>query len=376
MPQRSPFSLAHVPPLLRRLRAGERRRARDPQPRGAEPGLARFAGDRRRELLEAIAGFLLEHELAVTPDNLTLAWQAFSGAVPGLARRIAGRAASGEPIDQPWLDALAADGGSGPAYRDLRLLLDALDHGVRQFARTALAARSATHDYRSDLDRHALALDGATPADPGADAAARLAALARAMAERTRRAEAELHAREQEAKALRKRLGQAVREAERDHLTGLPNRRAFEAELERQHAEAAAAGEPLSLAFCDVDHFKAINDAHGHEAGDRVLKLIAQLLARRSNGNCHVARHGGEEFVLLFRGLTPDEARARLDSAREDLAARSLLNRDTRQPFGQVTFSAGVARVAAGGDPREALRAADEALYRAKQQGRNRVLLA
>jgi diguanylate cyclase len=178
------------------------------------------------------------------------------------------------------------------------------------------------------------------------------------------------------ARSVRRGLGRGVRGPERDHLTGLPNRRAFEAELERQHAQAAAAREPLSLAFCDVDHFKHINDAHGHEAGDRVLQLIAQVLAKRSNDNCHVSRHGGEEFVLLFRGLTPVEAKARLDAAREDLAGRSLLNRDTRQPFGRVTFSAGVASVTAHPDPRQALKAADEALYRAKQEGRNRVLVA
>jgi diguanylate cyclase len=103
--------------------------------------------------------------------------------------------------------------------------------------------------------------------------------------------------------------------------------------------------------------------------------MIAQVLAKSSNDNCHVSRHGGEEFVLLFRGLTPSEAKARLDAAREDLAARRLRNRETDEPFGQITFSAGVASVVAHPDPREALKAADEALYRAKQSGRNQVLV-
>src|SRR3546814_16282073 len=79
----------------------------------------------------------------------------------------------------------------------------------------------------------------------------------------------------------------------------------------------------LPISFCDIDDFKAINDAHGHDAGDRVLKVIADTLAQISNDNCHVARHGGEEFVMLFRGLTPAEAAQRLNDARERLADSS-----------------------------------------------------
>jgi len=375
MAERGPLSLTHISPLLRRIRAGARTRSHDTAPAGSQQsaGLARFTGDHRRELLTAISDFLLDNDLAVNPANLASAWQAFSGASPSLCRRIAGRSDRGETITQAWLDEVTAECSAGPGHDDLRHMFDELDKGVRQFTRCTTAARSATSEYHSDLDRHVLQLEDTSQAE---EVASRLTSLARAMAERTRRAEQELQAREHEAKSLRRRLGKAMREAERDHLTGLPNRRAFEIELERQHAEAAAERAPLSLAFCDVDHFKLINDAHGHEAGDRVLKLIAQVLAKSSNDNCHVSRHGGEEFVLLFRGLTPSEAKDRLDAAREDLAARRLLNRDTREPFGQITFSAGIASVFAHPNPRDALKAADDALYRAKQAGRNRVLVA
>jgi len=367
MSERGRFSLTQLVPF-RRSRDDAHARPGDP----AGSGLKRFVEDERRQLLEDISGFLLRHDLAVNPANLTVAWEAFSGSSPGLFRRIAARAASAEPITQAWIDEVAAEHGAEAAADELRAMLAELDHGVRQFTRTATAARSATQEYSTDLDRHAVELEDA---DRAADRTARLAALARAMAERTRRAEADLREREREARTLRRRLGKAMRDAEHDTLTGLPNRRAFEAEFARLSAEAGASGKPLSLAFCDIDHFKQVNDSHGHDAGDRVLRLIAQVLARRSNDSCHVSRHGGEEFVLLFRDLTPGEAKVRLDAAREDLADRSLLNRDTHQPFGRITFSAGVARVDAD-NPRAALKAADDALYRAKQAGRNRVLVA
>lgn len=359
--------------LFRWFRAGEAPPPLAAPPHGGEStSLARFTEDNRRDLLETISKFLLDNELAVNPANLTIAWQAFSGASPNLFRRIANKSASGEPITQHWLDEITAAPAPAHAEQELQAMFEELDKGVRQFSKSTSAARNATSEYQTDLGQHLLELEEAGQA---IEMVSRLTSLARAMAERTRQAEAELQAREQEAKTLRRRLGKARRDAEQDHLTGLPNRRAFEIELERQHAEAAAAREALSLAFCDIDHFKRINDTHGHDAGDRVLKMIAQVLARSSNDNCHVSRHGGEEFVLLFRGLTPSEAKARLDAAREDLAARRLRNRETDEPFGQITFSAGVASVVAHPDPREALKAADDALYRAKQSGRNQVLV-
>ena len=112
------------------------------------------------------------------------------------------------------------------------------------------------------------------------------------------------------------------------------------------------------------------------DAHERVIRLIAEMLAGICDDNSHVARHGGEEFVVLFRGTGLTDARARLDDVREKLADRRLVNRATDEPFGQITFSAGVADVFDFSDPRAALKAADEALYAAKQGGRNRICLA
>jgi diguanylate cyclase len=326
---------------------------------------------RRRELLDAICSFLIDHDLEITLENLARAWSAYSGASPGLLQRIEERLRTGDKITQSWLDEHKSELGE----REDRalLLLAELDESIGQFTNNTTAVRSATRDYRSELTRQVLQLEG-----PGQEheVVSSLASLARSMVERARLAEAGLKSSEQEARALRRRLKKAKHEAERDALTGLPNRRAFELELARQYAECNAAKEALSIAFCDIDHFKRVNDRHGHAAGDRVLKLIAEVLSHCSNDNCHISRHGGEEFVLLFRGLSCSEAKARLDSARRELAGRRLLNRDTNEPFGQISFSAGVANVFAHGNPRDALTAADAALYRAKEAGRDRVFLA
>lgn len=344
----------------------------DPAPPGGA-GAREYAREARRELAHAITAFLVEHDLDISPANLSLAHAIFSGADPALARKIAMRVRAGEAITQPWLNELAETDASRPDRADLDRLITRLENNIDLFSTHSSAARLVTQDYGSELEQHVIDLE---QVQKTGQLVTNLAGLARAMLERTRKAEDDMRKSEDEAKALRRSLARAKRDAEIDHLTGLPNRRAFETLLERHYAEAQAAGEPLSVAFCDIDEFKRVNDLHGHEAGDRVIKLIAATLAKISDDHCHVARHGGEEFVMLFRGLSPAEAAKRLDDARENLAGRRLINRKTDEPFGQITFSGGVADVLGYGEVRAALKAADDALYRAKEGGRNRVELA
>jgi len=198
--------------------------------------------------------------------------------------------------------------------------------------------------------------------------------MVRQMIDRTAEMEKDMIRSEEQSEALRRNLEDAMRSAEEDFLTGLPNRRAFEKVFEREYREAVRAGEPLVVAFCDIDHFKRINDTHGHETGDRVLKAVARNLCGISSERCFIARHGGEEFVVLFRGKTLDEAKALLDAARIELAERRMVNRVSKTPIGHVTFSAGLADVFDYADRRAALKAADSALYLAKGGGRNQVV--
>lgn len=350
---------------LRHSRNGAR-----PSEDASDPGGGRQA---RSDLVAAIGRFLIDHDLDVSPANLVVAHSAFSGRNPQLARQIAMRSQSREGVTQQWIDEVTGDEAPPDGRADLDRLMARLETNLDAFQTRSKAAHQMTRDYGSELEEHLTDLE---QLQKTGQIVSSLADLAKAMLERTRKAEDEMRRSEDEAKSLRRSLARAKRDAEVDYLTGLPNRRAFEALLERQYREARETPVALSVAFCDIDNFKAINDAHGHEAGDRVLKVIADTLAQISNDHCHVARHGGEEFVMLFRGLSPAEAAARLDDARERLADRRLINRKTDTPFGVVTFSGGVADLFGYPDPRAALKAADEALYRAKEAGRNRIEVA
>ncbi|NMC68771.1 MAG: diguanylate cyclase [Myxococcales bacterium] len=159
-----------------------------------------------------------------------------------------------------------------------------------------------------------------------------------------------------------------------DGLTGLANRRVFDAELERHVKSAERYRKPLSLVMCDIDFFKRVNDTHGHKVGDEVLRGFAQVLLACKRDLDVVARYGGEEFAILCENT--DTAGAKLLAER---VRRELIQRPFAAEAGvfRVTCSLGVATFPVHAQNREDLvRLADEALYRAKHSGRNRTVTA
>lgn len=338
------------------------------------PDASRTVSDGRGDLLEQISSFLLANTLAVTPRNLVISHAIFSGSNLSLARKIFRQQMAGLPIDQQWLDEAFNDSGDVHDKKaELDKFVSRFEKSLASFSDTAREASEVTSDYTSALEKTARELE--TRSFNANDISA-LAGLNRSMLERTKLLEETMRASRREAEKLKQNLEVARHDADIDHLTGLSNRRAFEAVYEREYREARAAIDHLCVAICDIDHFKRINDTHGHDTGDRVIQAVAELLRDVAGDTCHAARHGGEEFVLLFRGVTTEQARERLDRAREAFAARHLINQDTNEPIGHVSFSGGVADVFAYEDPRAALRAADDALYQAKEAGRNQIALA
>ena len=157
-----------------------------------------------------------------------------------------------------------------------------------------------------------------------------------------------------------------------DGLTGLLNRRAIEEALDAQMQRSARSGEGFALMMLDVDHFKAINDRHGHAAGDLALKHVATQLRAALREVDRLGRYGGEEFLILLPGLALAQAQAVAERLREQLAARPLAQGDETIT---LSVSIGVAEWRGGAPGLDRVLAqADAALYRAKAAGRNRVV--
>ncbi len=159
--------------------------------------------------------------------------------------------------------------------------------------------------------------------------------------------------------------------AETDSLTGLLNRRRMGERLAEEQARFAAGGKPFCVILADVDHFKLINDTHGHASGDRVLRAVAQLFSEGLRGRDSASRWGGEEFLMLLPETTLEGAR--------DVAGRLRMAAETRlfELAGlkqRVTLTFGVAIYGTGRSLEDCLKAADEAMYAGKSAGRNTVV--
>jgi two-component system cell cycle response regulator len=176
---------------------------------------------------------------------------------------------------------------------------------------------------------------------------------------------------------LQARLNEArdalAHEAMHDPLTGVLNRRAFAIVLSRELSRKGRHQNVLAVGICDVDHFKQINDTHGHQAGDEVLCGLVRLIGSNLRGHDVLGRHGGDEFVVLTEHTREDGPGILYERLRAAVATRPITTGAGDIP---ITISFGVKLAAAGETEAELLAAADRALYQAKTSGRNQVRLA
>lgn len=302
-----------------------------------------------------VLAYLRAHGIPSAPRYYALVHSALSDNSSIAAHAIA-EATDVTPMSLEVADAILAamSGGNVQDAEDH----ERLRHQTLHLADLAADAQAATTRFGRDLT--------AGLGDIETDVRSVTAVLS-SMIERTRATEERLAAAAKEIEHLRDEVAEARNDAQRDELTGLMNRRGV-----IDHVSALDPTHPRTIAVCDIDMFKAINDGHGHEVGDRVLKVVASTLAEGCAPHL-VGRWGGEEFIVVLDEADPARAADLIDTVREQLGYRALRVRETGESLGRVTFSAGVA--AFNPPPFDlALRTADALLYQAKLAGRNRIL--
>lgn len=203
---------------------------------------------------------------------------------------------------------------------------------------------------------------------------------ARKAADMVRNQQTEIHIQElqaqlaqmkQETEQLREKMHKARQQALHDALTGLPNRLAYNERMAQEYSRWQRFGKPLTVVLWDIDRFKRINDTYGHAAGDKALALIARILGRKLRETDFFARYGGEEFIMLMPGTDSSNALKVADKIRQTVEKSGFRSGGEKLV---ITVSAGISELRPDDHPDDAVERADQCLYRAKNEGRNRCI--
>ncbi|UAK23917.1 GGDEF domain-containing protein [Sphingomonas nostoxanthinifaciens] len=328
--------------------------------------------DRWSCLFDDIRQVLLENRLEPTPTNYGLAHH-YLTADDATFNSAVDRATAHGGLSAAAAAALMAERNVELSAADLQGMAKEAQERLEEVEVILLGSREAHQDYGSTLATNAAELAAGAAAGPLVSS---LLDVTQSMIDKTQAIEDQLRTACEEIRELRESLAEAQDAANRDALTGLPNRRALDARLAAASDAARRTGRPFSIAICDIDHFKAVNDRFGHQIGDEVIKFVATSLSNGASERLFAARYGGEEFVVLFEGADAASASREVDRIRATIGKRDLRVNATGQSLGRLTFSAGVAQLAAmEGGASAMLKRADVALYEAKRAGRNRVMV-
>lgn len=323
------------------------------------------------EYLRQALPLMTRQRAALHPLSYAVWYEHVSGANPALSQELLVRTERGQTLDEASTRELYGrhiDTGHPMDEEVARRLSEGLAQVLMDMSHSATEAGSASERFGDSLDVWVQQLGAAATTLPLRE----LVAGTREMREHMSRLRQRLDRSQHEIETLRKEVQQARGEALIDALTGLANRRAFDRSL-LQCLSSQEAGTPTGpcLILSDIDHFKRINDTHGHASGDEVLRHVAQALQAVAHSHHLAARVGGEEFAVLMPSAGLHEAMMLAEQMRAQIAAQDLC--PSGKAVGQVTISLGVTQLGATESAQEFVGRADRALYSAKHEGRNRV---
>lgn len=320
---------------------------------------------------------MAQHGVPANPNNFAI-WYAFvSDRFPDLTYAVQGVLQTGQPFSaETCRDIYDRFFGSAAEEEELRQAGQRIEEALGKLIDFMGTAKQGASNYSDALQSFTGRLKGGIAAG-GNDLGAVVQAIlheTRSMADVNKQLETRLQSSAQEVAKMRQDMDELRREATTDALTNIANRKAFDVTLREAAVRAQENGQFLCLLMIDIDFFKKFNDAHGHQLGDQVLKLVAKCMTDCVKGQDTAARYGGEEFSVILPGTALRDAVKVGDAIRNHVAGKKIVNRRNNQNLGQITLSIGVAEYALGEPLGQFIHRADEALYLAKRMGRNRVL--
>jgi diguanylate cyclase len=328
-----------------------------------------------RDLAGSAIGTLQRYEIPPTPDNYALWYEYHAGHSPSLQRTIDVIISNNAGFDETTLEDLYATFFS--SVKEQKVVRETslrVQETLRDVIGIADRARTDARQFGNTLNGIASG-DFTKSMDNLRELIGHLLRETQRMAGRNQYVGVRMRESADKIAALERNLESALRDATLDPLTGLANRKSFDAALRKSAGEAMNSGDDLALLMVDIDHFKSVNDTWGHQAGDVTLCYLAKTLQQSVRGKDHVARFGGEEFAIILTRTDPTAAIKVGENIRQALA-RTPLRLEINPPMRPVTISAGASCYEPGEPLSEWVGRSDAALYRAKKEGRDRVRFA
>lgn len=318
---------------------------------------------------------LEDHCIPPLPRNFELFYIHFSGVNTGLSEQI------GPYLEQNRTISIEETETLYDRFISQATAADSFDAGSEQILNVAERLVEQVSDNQTALAGYGAVLTHSAERIAAPSSVENLLKIVAALSEETNQAakrnrilEHELLTSSTRITKLRHDLIQTRQAASTDTLTGIANRKAFDAKIKRTVVQSKSDPKlTFSLIMLDVDHFKRFNDTHGHRMGDHVLRLVGRLLSDNVKGRDTPARYGGEEFAIILADADLNAGLTVAEQIRGRLCTQRVIRRGTGETIGQITISAGVAQYRPGESGASLIERADAALYEAKRSGRNRV---
>ncbi len=325
------------------------------------------------ELLRAAIGHMGRHDAALHPISYSVWYEYAAGINPRLNQAVGELTARQPRLDDAAICGLFRTHVAGPDADALERIGQDFQQAMHAVAESASTTGARAGTFGAQLSGLTQALQSSDMALIGSHVAEAMDGTARMQAA-IQTLQDQVAASRNEVERLRSELACARDEAFIDTLSGTLNRRGFDHRLRALWQTRPPRPASNCLVMLDIDHFKKVNDTHGHLMGDKVIEKLGEILRNTVSDSTHsVARYGGEEFAMLLPGVPLEQGKQVAEKVRERTGAMKIRNRVTQEVIMTVTISAGVTELRDDDDPQTLVARADSALYQSKQSGRNRV---
>ena len=332
--------------------------------------------DASSELFRLVVPMMRNHPAGFHPASYALWYEYAAGTNPQIKQAVDKLLACGEAITDEVTYALSEKhlaSNEHPATEKMRAQLERM---LAELSTQAGTAGEHAEAYGASLANFGASLKPDANPQEMQSALNAMTDDTLAMRDTAGQLQAQLQGSAQEIESLRAELTRVKSEAVTDPMTGITNRRGFERAIHAIHAESADQPTGFCLLMLDIDHFKKCNDTYGHLFGDKVIRGVAQALAKNVKGQDTAARIGGEEFAVLLPTTPLEGARVLAERIRGAIAQGRIKSGTNGELIGNITISVGVAQYVAGETVDAIMARADKALYASKSGGRNRVTIA